>query len=74
MSGDSDAALTSRTRQASIVIVVAVTGWLAGSWAGGLLGLPVGVAFMMDLACLGALVLAMVVLSRVWRARQEMKD
>jgi len=74
VTGRSEAALSWRTRQASIVILVAMTGWLAGSWLGGFLGLPASFALVMDLACLGALVWSIAVLLRVWRARQEMKD
>ena len=72
--GEVDVALSQRTRQASIVILVAMAGWLVGSWFGGLLGLPSGLAFLMDLACLGALVWSIAALLKVWRARQEMKD
>jgi hypothetical protein len=74
MARQTDASLSSQTRQASIVIVVAVVGWMAGLWFGGRLGLSPRFAFLLDLACLGALIWSMVVLLRVWRARQDIKD
>jgi hypothetical protein len=74
MALQTDASLSLRTRQASIVIVVSVVGWMAGLWFGGRLGLPPRFAFLLDLACMAALIWSMVVLLRVWRARQEMKD
>ena len=35
-------------RIASIVIVVAFTGWMGMSWIGGMIGLPTRFAFLID--------------------------
>ncbi len=63
--------LVRQTRQASIVIFVAMLGWMLVSWLGGYLGLPVRFAFLADLAALGALAWALIVLYRVWRKRRD---
>lgn len=68
-----EAGASTDARLASIVIAVAVCGWWVGSWIGGRLGLPVRYAFLLDLACLAALVFALVLLLRVWRARRNME-
>lgn len=65
----SDPRLQRQARWASAVVLVAFTLWMAGSWIGGALGLPVRFAFLLDLAALAAFVWALVVLYRVWRAR-----
>ncbi len=59
-----------QTRLASIVVVVAMLGWMLISWFGGMLGLPVRFAFLADLIALAAFVWAGIVLFRIWRARQ----
>ena len=66
--------LKAQTRLASIVILCAMVAWMAGSWIGGRLGLPVRFAFLLDLACLAALAWSLVVLLRVWRARRELEN
>ncbi len=58
-----------QARLASVVILVTMVGWLAASWIGGQIGLPVRYAFLFDFAALGAFVWALVVLFRVWRTR-----
>lgn len=58
-------------QQASIVIICAMVLWMAGSALGGYLGLAPRFAFLLDLACLAAFAWALVVLLRVWRARQS---
>lgn len=63
-----------QTRLASIVIAVSMLTWMGGSMLGGALGAPVRFAFLLDLACLGALFWALVVLLRVWRARRELEN
>lgn len=60
-----------QVRLAAIVIAIAFPLWMAGSAIGGWLGLPVRYAFLLDLACMAALVWALVVLFRVWRQRQD---
>ncbi|MEM1266000.1 MAG: DUF5337 domain-containing protein [Pseudomonadota bacterium] len=60
-----------QARQAAIVIVAAFLLWMLASAVGGLLGVPVRYAFLIDLACLGALAWAMIVLFRIWLARRD---
>jgi hypothetical protein len=62
-----------QARNASIVIFVAIGGWMLASYLGGLMGLPIKYAFLIDFAALAAMVWSMVVLFKVWRARQEDK-
>lgn len=58
-------------RTASQVIFGAMVLWLIGSWVGGAMGLAPRFAFLLDLACLAALVWALVVLLRAWIARNQ---
>ncbi|NOX41513.1 MAG: DUF5337 domain-containing protein [Alphaproteobacteria bacterium] len=60
-----------QTRLASIVILVAMILWMGVSWLGGQMGWPVRYAFLADIATLGALIWALVVLIQVWRKRQR---
>ena len=57
-----------QVRQASIVIAVAMLAWMGLSFLGGQLGLPVRYAFLIDMACIAALVWALWVMIRVRRA------
>ncbi len=59
---------------ASIVIAVAMLGWIVMSWVGGKLGLPVRFAFLVDLAAMAAFLWALIVLFKVWRQRQDMGE
>ncbi len=59
-----------QARIASIVILVAFVGWMAASWIGGKIGLPVRYAFLFDFAALAAFFWALVVLVGVWRKRR----
>ena len=60
-----------KARVASIVIVVAMVGWMGASWIGGMIGLPIRFAFLFDFAAMAALFWAMVVLFQVWKSGQE---
>ncbi len=60
-----------QTRLASIVILVAMLGWMLVSFIGGKLGLPTRFAFLADFAAMGAFAWALIVLFKVWRQRQE---
>ena len=59
-----------QTRLASIVIVVSFLLWMALSFLGGELGLPVRFALLLDMLCLAALGWALVTLFLVWRRRE----
>jgi len=60
-----------KARVASIVIMVAILGWMGASWIGGMIGLPIRFAFLFDFAAMAALLWAMVVLFQVWKSDQE---
>lgn len=65
-----EGAMAGQVRLAAAVIIVAMIGWMAGSWLGGALGWPARYAFLLDFAALGAFAWALVVLLRVRRARR----
>ena len=71
MSPESPDPLTRQARQASIVIFVAMVGWMLAQWLGGQLGLPANYVFLVDLSALAALAWALVVLYRVLRRRRD---
>jgi len=60
-----------KARVASIVILVAMVGWMGASWIGGKIGLPIRYAFLFDFAAMAALLWAMVVLFQVWKSDQD---
>ena len=60
-----------QTRLASIVIVVAMVGWMLVNFLGGKMGLPARFAFLADFAALAAFAWSLIVLFKVWRQRQE---
>ncbi len=60
-----------KARVASIVILVAMVGWMGASWIGGKIGLPIRYAFLFDFAAMAALLWAMVQLFQVWKSDQE---
>ena len=70
MSNKADAT-TGQVRLATIVVIAAFLLWMLASAVGGALALPVRFAFLIDLACMAALIWAMVVLYRAWRKRQN---
>lgn len=64
----------SQARLASIVVLVTMVGWMAVSWFGGKMGLPVRFAFLADLIALAAFAWAGIVMFRIWRQRQSDGD
>jgi len=58
-------------RLASIVILVAMLGWMLVNFLGGKLGLPTRFAFLADFAAMAAFAWSLIVLFKVWRQRQE---
>ncbi len=60
-----------QARIASIVMLVAIVGWMGVSWLGGKMEWPVRYAILADLATLAALVWALWVLFQVWRKRRH---
>ncbi len=71
MTKDAEKNQRKQTRLASYVMIGSVVLLMAGSWLGGVLGLPVRFAFLIDFAALAGFAFAMIVLFRVWRARQN---
>jgi Na+/citrate or Na+/malate symporter len=71
VTGQGHGADSGQIRTAAVVIIAAFVLWMAGQAIGGALGLPVRYAFLIDLACMAAMVWALIVLLRVWRARQN---
>ncbi len=67
---DRKAARKAQVRLASIVIVVAMVGWLGVTALGGALDLPIRYAFLADMLCMAALFWAGWVLFRVWREQR----
>ena len=65
-------ALAKQARLAAIVIAVTGAVWLLAVSFGGQLGLPVRFVFLFYLAALAAFFFALVILFRVWRARQNL--
>lgn len=64
-------ALAKQARMAAIIIAVTGIVWLLAVGLGGQLGLPIKYAVLFDLAALAAFFFALVILFRVWRARQR---
>lgn len=60
-----------QTRLASIVIVVAMVGWMLVNFLGGKMGLPARFAFLADFAAMAAFAWSLIVLFLVWRQRQK---
>lgn len=63
-----------QARLASIVVLVAMVLWMAISFIGGKMGLPVRFAFLADLCALAAFAWAGIVMFRIWRERQSNKE
>lgn len=65
-----ETAQVKQARLAAIVIFATMVLWMASQWIGGQIGLAARYAFLFDLAALAAFAWALIVLFRVWRARQ----
>ncbi|MEJ6392263.1 DUF5337 domain-containing protein [Gymnodinialimonas sp. 2305UL16-5] len=68
---DQDRRRVHQIRRAAIVMACAMVLWVGGQIAGGLLGWPVRVIFLFDLAAIAALVWALVVTYWVWKERKQ---
>jgi hypothetical protein len=66
----SNTAQVKQARLAAIVIFVTMILWMASQWIGGQLGLEARYAFLFDMIALAAFAWSLIVLIRVWRARQ----
>jgi hypothetical protein len=65
-----ETAQVKQARLAAIVIFVTMILWMASQWIGGQLGLETRFAFLFDMIALAAFAWSLIVLIRVWRARQ----
>lgn len=55
----------------ALVIAGAMLLWIVAQWAAPKLGLPGRYALLFDFAVIGALVWALIVTIRIWRARRD---
>jgi hypothetical protein len=55
----------------AVAIIAAFLGWMAATWIGGAIGLPPGLALVLDVVCLGVLGWALVSLIGIWRTRRN---
>jgi hypothetical protein len=55
----------------AVVIVAVFLGWMALSWLGGRLGLPPGLALLIDVAALATFGWGLYALVGIWRTRQR---
>ncbi|NNU81835.1 DUF5337 domain-containing protein [Halovulum dunhuangense] len=60
-----------QVRLGLIVTIGAFVAWMVLQFLGGQLGLPARFVFLLDLACIAALVFALLVLFKAWRASQN---
>jgi hypothetical protein len=65
-----ETAQVKQARLAAIVIFVTMIVWMALQWIGGKIGLEARYVFLFDLSALAAFAWSLIVLFRVWRARQ----
>jgi hypothetical protein len=66
----SETAQVKQARLAAIVIFATMILWMASQWIGGQIGLAARFAFLFDMIALAAFTWSLIVLFRVWRARQ----
>ncbi len=71
MAGPQDRHLAGQARRVAIVIAATMVLWMGAQLLGGTLGWPPRFVFLFDLAALAAFVWALVVTTRIWRARRS---
>ena len=71
MADPQDRHLAGQARLVAIVIAATMLLWMGGQFLGGLLGWAPRFVFLFDLAALAAFVWALVVTTRIWRARRS---
>ncbi len=71
MSSDKEQRERRAGRQVALVIAGAMLLWIAAQWLGPKLGLPGRYALLIDFAAIGALLWALIVTLRIWRARRD---
>ena len=71
MAGPQDRHLAGQARLVAIVIAATMVLWMGAQLLGGRLGWSSRFVFLFDLAALAAFVWALVVTTRIWRARRN---
>lgn len=71
MAGPQDRHLAGQARLVAIVIAATMVLWMGAQLLGGRLGWSPRFVFLFDLAALAAFVWALVVTTRIWRARRS---
>lgn len=71
MAGPQDRNLAGQARLVAIVIAATMVLWMGAQLLGGTLGWSPRFVFLFDLAALAAFVWALVVTTRIWRARRS---
>ncbi len=71
MTPDQDRHLARQARLVSVVLAVTMILWMGAQWLGGQIGLETRYAFLFDMAAMAAFVWALIVTTRIWRARRN---
>lgn len=71
MAGPQDRHLAGQARRVAIIIAATMVLWMGAQLLVGALGWPPRFVFLFDLAALAAFVWALVVTTRIWRARRS---
>lgn len=71
MTPEQDRHLARQARLVSVVLAVTMILWMGAQWLGGQMGLETRYAFLFDMAAMAAFVWALIVTTRIWRARRN---
>lgn len=71
MTPEQDRHLARQARLVSVVLAVTMILWMGAQWLGGQIGLETRYAFLFDMAAMAAFVWALIVTTRIWRARRN---
>ena len=71
MTPEQDRHLARQARLVSVVLAVTMILWMGAQWLGGRIGLETRFAFLFDMAAIAAFIWALIVTTRIWRARRN---
>ena len=71
MTPEQDHHLARQARLVSVVLAVTMILWMGAQWLGGRMGLETRFAFLFDMAAIAAFIWALIVTTRIWRARRN---
>ncbi len=71
MTPEQDRHLARQARLVSVVLAATMILWMGASWLGGQMGLETRYAFLFDMAAIAAFIWALIVTTRIWRARRN---